>query len=145
MGLETAASQTGGREEKKSVSASCGQVSWRPSGNTQVAAKEKVDYFNSGGCSRGRWWQDGGEEYFPPSKDLKINARPPHPRLPFLPFAFLSSETTCKPAVLPPSLFFLEVCGRLFNSEQRLSEQQDEDGWSPPVHPNQVQMFVCYC
>lgn len=106
MGLETAASQTGGREEKKSVSASCGQVSWRPSVNTQVAAKEKVDYFNSGGCSGGRWWQDGGEEYFPPSKDLKINARPPHPRLPFLPFAFLSSETTCKPAVLPPPPFF---------------------------------------
>lgn len=42
--LETAVSQRGG---KKSGSASCGQVSSRPS--VQVAVKEKVDYFNSGG------------------------------------------------------------------------------------------------
>lgn len=50
MGLETAVSQMGGRGgEKKSVSTSCGQVSSRPSGNVQVAAKEKVDYFNSSG------------------------------------------------------------------------------------------------
>lgn len=33
-----------------SVSASCGQVSLRPSGNVQVVAKEKVDYFDSSGC-----------------------------------------------------------------------------------------------
>lgn len=74
MGLETAVSQ---REKKESVSASCGQVSLRPSGNVQVVVEEKVDYFNSSGC-RGM----EGRRIFP-SEDLKINASPPHP-LPFI-------------------------------------------------------------
>lgn len=55
-----------------SVSASCGQVSSRPSGNVQVVAKEKVDYFDSSGKRR-----------VSPSEDLKINALPPR-RLPFI-------------------------------------------------------------
>ena len=66
MGLETAVSQRG----KKSVSASCGQVSSRPSGNIQVVVKEKVDYFISRGCrgTEGR--------RVSPSEDLKISAKP---------------------------------------------------------------------
>lgn len=76
MGLETAVCLRGGKK-KKSVGASCGQVSSRPSGNVQVAVKEKVDYFNSSGCSSGSVVVMGRRIF--PSKDLKINASPPRP------------------------------------------------------------------
>lgn len=74
MGLETAVSQR--EKKKKSVSASCGQVSLRPSGNVQVVVKEKVDYFNLIQVGVGGW------RIFP-SEDLKINTSPPRP-LPFI-------------------------------------------------------------
>lgn len=101
MGLETAVSQKG---KEKSVSASCGQVSLKPSGNVQVVVKQTVDYFNSSGC-RGI----EGRRIFP-SEDLKINASPPLPLL-------LSWKTSCKPAVLRLEITDVGFVAGKLNSE----------------------------